>query len=85
MHSLPLSFWKVQDFIGIVDRHGGRLLLHLLLPCIKSVLEQLHLQGSNVCSKEGLQDERAGYHQKKRNLKLKGRERKKNQSDPPDL
>lgn len=44
MHSLALSFWQVQDFIGIIDRHRGRLLLHLLLPGIKSVLEQLDLQ-----------------------------------------
>lgn len=83
MHSRPLSFWKVQDFIGIVDRHRGRLLLHLLLPRFKSVLEQLHLQGLTVCLEEGLWDERAGSHKKKRNPKSKRRDRKK--SDPLDL
>lgn len=57
IHSLPLSFWKVQDFVGIIDRHRRRLLLNLLLPCFKSVLEQLHLQELIVFSEKGESDE----------------------------
>lgn len=44
---LSLSFREVQHFIGVIHRHGGRLLLHLSLPGVQRVLQQLHLQGAD--------------------------------------
>lgn len=41
--SLSLSFREVQHLIGVIHRHGGGLLLHLSLPRVQSVLQQLHL------------------------------------------
>ncbi len=48
LDSLSLSFREVQHFIGVIHGHRGRLLLHLSLPRVQSVLQQLHLQGATV-------------------------------------